>query len=79
MQSANAAAVKSAVVPGLHLFWDNLSFLSNCWRLFFPFAVCNPPRSKLAFASADISCALSLPILRAMKVSGRSERIFRKV
>ena len=72
-------AVRSAVVPGLLELPLARSFLSNSARLFFPLAVSNPPSSSTVFASADTSRAFSLLTLRAMKVSGRSERIFRKV
>ena len=51
VQSANAAAVKSAVVPGLQELPFERSFLSNSARLFLPLAVSKPPSSSIALAS----------------------------
>ena len=78
VQSAKAAAVKSAVVPGLHLFWENRSFLSNSRRLFLPSLVSKPPNSKTALASDDTSAAFSLPTFLAINVSGCSLENFKK-
>ena len=79
MQSERAAAIMSAVVPGLSRLPDCLSSWSNVSRSFFPVGVWVPPWFRICWAFSEISFEVWRFVFLAMKVSGFWARTSRKV
>lgn len=73
------AVIRSAVVPGLSLFFLSLRVWSSFVMVFLPCFVFMPPCSRMCFACWEICFAFSVPFFLAINVSGIWDRISRKV